>query len=535
MTPASPSTPELARSPGASVSSEGARPEAPGSGAPIPPGIAGSPEAAYAGAPQDTATVARGVAMMALSQLLTVPLSMVVSAVLARRLGPLDFGALYLAQTAVGMGFLFADWGQTAALAGEVARDRSRAGSLLGTSLVLKLGLGALAALGLLGLGAAQGYSATARNAVAVLSVASLVGMLQASLTAVLRGYERSEQVSAVGLLSNLAGSVLVVACALAGLGLSGVLWACVAGAVAPIVPTVLLFRRLGVGRPSPRRAEVATLLGQGSAFLFFNLVLALQPYIDAAFLARLAPGEAMGWHAATRRIVGVLLFPATSLSFALYATLARLNREAPERALSLMRGALRLMVLIGVPAALGSVLFAGPVVHLIYGTGRFEGAVLNLQVLSLWLLLVYFSILLGTYLLTANRIVTWSFVQAICLVVSVLADPPLIRFFDQRLGNGAVGISVSALISEMLMFVIGAALVPREMLRGGLAKATIHGLIAGGAMAAVALALGRAPVPIAMASSLAVYLAVLLALGALKGQDVRGLVEMLRARARSR
>jgi O-antigen/teichoic acid export membrane protein len=486
-------------------------------------------------APQDAARIARGMIAMIASQLLTTPLSVVVSAVLARRLGPQEFGSLYLAQAAVGLGFLIVDWGQTGAMAGMVARDRSLSLGLLGTSMVLKVLFGLVAIGVLVGLGALQGYSPVERTAVIILSIGALAGALQASGTAVLRGYEQLTQVSALAFAGNLASAFLVMALALAGLGLNGVLWGSMLSAFLPIIPTVALLARLGLRMPRFDRSHVRTLLGQGSAFLFFGLVLALQPYIDSGFLARLAPSEVLGWHAVTRRIAGVLLFPAVSLGFTMYPSLARLHREAPEREIELMRGALRLMVLAGVPAAIGSALFAGPIVHVVYGSGRYEGAILNLQLLAPWVLLVYFSILIGNCLLAANRVVTWTLVQALCLVVSAVGDAPLIRYFQGRMANGALGVTAAGILSEILMVAFGVGLIPRAMLRGGLLRASAQAVAAGLAMAGVALALGRVPSAVAMVASAVAYLAALWVLGALRGKELHGIFVMVRSRARDR
>jgi O-antigen/teichoic acid export membrane protein len=225
-----------------------------------------------------------------------------------------------------------------------------------------------------------------------------------------------------------------------------------------------------------------------------------------------------------------MLLLPANSLAFAMYPVLARLHYESPERAHELMRGALRLMALAGAPAAIGTMLFAAPLVHAVFGSGRFEGAVLNLQLLAPGVWLAYFSILMGNSLLAAGRVVTWTLVQALCLVVSVVADAPLILLFQHRLANGAAGVNVSTVFSELLMVCIAIALVPKAMLRGGLLRAILQALLAGGAMVATALVLSRAPTIGAVAASLGAYAAVLLALGAVHGSDLREAVAMIRA-----
>jgi len=472
---------------------------------------------------------------MLASQLVQMPLSFVLNAVLARRLGPQDFGVFFFGQTVTGMGFHFVDWGQNSTIAAEVARDRSRKDAMLGTSLVLKLVFGVLASGVLLALGLVQGYSALERKVIIFLAVVAIVEELKNSGTAVLRGCEMPVQVNLVAFTSVLTWAVPAIGLILAGFGLRGVLVAAMASSAIPLLLTAVLVRRCGIRLPRFSPALVRPLLRRGSGFLAFTLVLALQPYIDTAFLARLAPPEVMGWQAATRRIMGLLMLPAVSVTYAMYPTLARLHREAPDRETELVRGALRKLVLLGVPAAVGSVLFARPVVHLIYGSVRYDGVILNLQMVSPFIFLVYFSILIGTSLMAVDRVVIWTGTQALCLVVSAVGDAPLIGFFQGRFGNGALGVSVSNVISEVLMVAIGAVLLPRQMLRGGLARAATQAGVAAVLMVAVAFSLGRLPAPVAAAASLAGYVAVLFLLGALKPEDVRTFIGLLRARAVSR
>ena len=64
----------------------------------------------------------------------------------------------------------------------------------------------------------------------------------------------------------------------------------------------------------SVRKAELKSLVRVGMPFVFLNLATALQPNVDAVFLSKLAPAEVMGWFAVSRRLVGVLLFPASAL-----------------------------------------------------------------------------------------------------------------------------------------------------------------------------------------------------------------------------
>src|ERR1700748_3809103 len=78
------------------------------------------------------ARVARNTAFLMAAQVLGMPLSMTVNAVMARGLGPEDFGYIYLAQTLVAFGFLAVEWGQNGTLPSMIARDRTRIRGLVG-------------------------------------------------------------------------------------------------------------------------------------------------------------------------------------------------------------------------------------------------------------------------------------------------------------------------------------------------------------------------------------------------------------------
>src|SRR5258706_6187087 len=85
--------------------------------------------------------VVRNTLYLTVSQALTVPLAVLMNAMLARYLGASDFGLLYLAGTLAGFGFLAVNWGHEGALPASVARDRSHSGALLGSSLAWRTGL----------------------------------------------------------------------------------------------------------------------------------------------------------------------------------------------------------------------------------------------------------------------------------------------------------------------------------------------------------------------------------------------------------
>src|SRR4051812_42108518 len=101
-----------------------------------------APAVAPAPAPQGPdpkRLVLKNTVVLLTGQLIGAPLNMAVTAVMAQYLGPAFYGSIFLITARTTVGWLFAEWGQGAVVSGEIARDHSRAGELLGTTLVWRV------------------------------------------------------------------------------------------------------------------------------------------------------------------------------------------------------------------------------------------------------------------------------------------------------------------------------------------------------------------------------------------------------------
>jgi O-antigen/teichoic acid export membrane protein len=213
---------------------------------------------------------------------------------------------------------------------------------------------------------------------------------------------------------------------------------------------------------------------------------MSLQPLIDAAFLSKLAPPEVMGWFAAMRRLVGVLLFPATALIGALYPTLCRLFAQDKEEFSRTASSSLRGTCAVVVPVALGTALYADTAIDL-FSKQAFGPAADNLRLMAIFIALVYFSMPLGTCVLAAGKQRAWSIVQSLCLVFSVGLDPLLVPWFQRHYGNGGLGLCLSSTLSEVVVVAFGVWLTPKGIFDRPFFKSLLLSMVAGAAMVLVA------------------------------------------------
>lgn len=472
--------------------------------------------------------VFKNAALLVAAQLVATPLSVLVNALMGRYLGPAEFGNLYLALTFAQFGFLVVDWGQAALLTSEVSRAHERSGELLGSALLWRALTSALLYALLAVVARFLGYGAAFREVLSLTLLGFSLGALSGACHDVIRGFERTDIAAAHAIGWQLVNALITVPILLLGGDLRAVLLGQAACALLGVLVIGLALRPLGVTRLRLRRETSLSLFGKGTPFVFFGLALALQPNVDALFMSKLASADAVGFYAAARKLTGVLIYPANALIVALYPTLSRLHVESQAEYSKVARSALSNTTIIAVPVALGCFLYPDLGIR-IFNRDSFAPAEDNLRVLSLVLLLAYFSMPISSALMAAGKQRAWAIVQLACVVVSVIADPLLIPWFEARAGNGGLGVCFAAVLSELLMVGVGISMLPRGVVDRPLVRKLLLAALAGLAMWLVGRALrGISPwfgAPVAVLA----YAACAIALGVVeRGQlrAVRGFVQ---------
>lgn len=430
--------------------------------------------------------VAKNTFYLTASQALTVPIAVLVTAVQGRFLGPADFGILYLATTLAGFGFLAVNWGHESALPALIARDRSLSGALLGSSIAWRVlcsgGVYLVLAFACWLLDYGMRLQVALALTFLITGFASLIGACKDTI----RGFERTDIPAYVHVGQQFLTALLIVPALYFGGGLQGSLLVQLPASALCLFLIWRTLKPVGVGPLQVRGQQIKDLTAMGTPFVFLALANALQPNIDAIYLSKMAPEAVMGWYAVSRRLIGLLVFPASALTGALYPTLCRLHIEDKEAFVRVSRGAFSSVALAVVPIAMGCLLYPELGVVL-FNREKFAGAENNLRVLSVFLFLLYFSMPIGTCIIAAGKQKAASAVQVLCVLISVVFDPILVPLFQNRYGNGGMGLCVAAVMSEALVVGIGIALTPRGIFNRALMRSLGLAVVSGGAMAVFA------------------------------------------------
>jgi O-antigen/teichoic acid export membrane protein len=445
-----------------------------------------SPPTAAAAAPRTTARVARNTLYLTLSQAATIPLAVLVNAITARYLGAEAFGYIYLVGTFSGFGVLAVNWGHEGVLPAMVAQNHELAGSLLGSSFLWRAAMGFVVYPILAAICHFLGYGFEIQEALAIAFVGAVLTSFIAACKDTIRGFERMDVPAYAHVGQQFLWALLVTPVLMLGGQMLSVLHTANVTLIITLAATLPTLRLVGIRRLSIQSSTLKALFLGGTPFVLTGLAMTLQPNIDAIYLSKLGSVEAVGWFAVARRLLGLLLFPATALIGALYPTLARLWLNDREDFSHVTRGALHGVTLLVMPVTL-CCLFYPDVAVAIFSKKNFGPAADDLRVLAPYLFMVYFTMPIGTCVLASGKQRAWSIVQSLCVGVSFVLDPLLTPWFERRYKNGGLGPCVATDVSEAIVVACGLALMPRGVFDRRLRRSLALAILAGGALALVA------------------------------------------------
>jgi len=227
-----------------------------------------------------------------------------------------------------------------------------------------------------------------------------------------------------------------------------------------------------------------------------------------STLLLRFRGDAAVGNYSAAFRLTWGLAFAGFAFSAAIYPLLSRLFVSDPERSARALERGIRYMTMLTLPIATFGVVFARPVILLLYG-GSYQGAVVVLRVIAWWGVCASLNSLLFTYFISANRSGTVTVQTGLALAVNLALNFALIPII------GAVGAAVSIVAAEAISLVFLVVRQRRTPARVrmrpilGTALRVVMALAVGGVAASAA---GRWHPIAGLAVGLALYLLVLAA-----------------------
>jgi O-antigen/teichoic acid export membrane protein len=385
------------------------------------------------------------------SQVLTWTIALVVATIQPRLLGPEGVGQLRLAWSIWLMAGIVIAFGGANVITIDTAKGKKSLG-VLGRMVALQSVLYVASVPVVVVIVLFGGYSAQSALIIALIGLTVPFTLLSGDARAVLFGLERMSGPATIDVVGRFLGAVVVIATLVAT---DAVVWVAVAYIANAAVHAVLMVRMLHRGtrfRLRPEYRGLRAVAGMGSAFVIISASLVIYQQIDTVVLSMLMDPAQLGWYSAADGLFGTLLFLPTIVTSVLLPVMARLDAEDRSKLIPLVRRGLRAVILVAVPAGLGTAAVATQVCLLLFGDD-FEPSGQVLAVYGLVLVITAPSIVLGQYAAAIGRQKWWAVVMVAAIALTIPLDLVLIPWSNAMFDNGAVGGALSYLVTEAFIF----------------------------------------------------------------------------------
>lgn len=425
--------------------------------------------------------------------------------IVARKTGASQFGIFAFAISFAGIAVTLGQFGQEFVLVREVARDRRRLDEYYSSVLLSRVTMAVpplLIALAVVSLG---GMSAHTRLVILLMGVGFIGDSLVQVSFSVFQALERVNFIPPVLITQRWLTTIVAVVLLYRGDGIVGVAAVYCAGTgLAACLAAWVLYTKVARPRLKLNVRAALDVTRAGVPIGLGVLAVTLLARIDMTMLAAFKPSAQVGQYGAAYRLLETTAFVTWSLSVATLPAMARLSPTTTPPVGAVYQRALKLVLAITLPTALGAAILAAPIVALLYGS-QYHQAAGALVLLAPTITLAPVSALSSQllYAQDVKRVVPLTYF----LVFLENAVVNLILIPRYSLDGAAVGTS----ISEVL--VAGTLLLCARHLRGRLeVRRLLAGTLFGGCAAAAVMILFRHQLALAVPVAIVVYLALLLA-----------------------
>jgi len=448
----------------------------------------------------------KNTAVRAVAEIVGKLASLVLFAVLARAVGTSGLGTFVFALAWAAISVEPVGLGVDRYLLRRIAKQRDVLGDYLFNALGLKIARALPLIAASMVLIHVLDHGSQTRQAVYVLTFASLLESVTRTLVSVFNAFERGGLIATAIVVQRISAATLGIAALAAGLGVVAV---CVAYLIGVMLRLALALRQLrrhiGVPAPAFPRETRAELRSRSAPFAVQDIFQLVLGKVDVVLLSFMASDSAVGIYGAAYRLFEATTFLTTSMVGAFSAQYTYLGRDTSPTVRAVYRRSLKLSLTALVPCAVAFAVLAIPLCRLFFGAG-FTDAAEPLRILAP-VVVLYGPVVLSTSLIVSRRS-PMAIVPAIggIAALNVALNLALIPAYEYT------GAAVAMLVSEIAFAAVAVAVAVRTVEGIDWPHALAAPVPAGAAMGLAMLSLSALPA-VALAVGVTVYLAVFVAI----------------------
>jgi O-antigen/teichoic acid export membrane protein len=340
-----------------------------------------------------------------------------------------------------------------------------------------------------------------------IASLGLLLFAFQGPLDSTLIAIERLDLSSLFNLLQQLTFVVAGTLALLAGTGYIGLLVAFLAGILVLGATSFLGMRRaLGLALEAPRPRVWPSLLRASMPFAVVGVIADATPRFATVFMSFVLTYTAVGIFNVPYNLILMMLLLAQALALAMYPSLVKEFHHDRGSLQDTVHRALRYMLILSLPVAIGGSLLARRILVVLYGPS-FSAAVPALQIMLWGLPCMFLSEILGRVAYAMNLERKAATVIVINAVTTVLLDLVLIPLW------GVEGAASAFLVGRILNVVLAVVIIGPTFILSGSGKPMLRIAMAGVVMGVPVWALSSGQLLAAVSPETS--LALLIGLGA--------------------
>lgn len=481
--------------------------------------------------------VVRNTAFMLGSQVASKILAFIFSVYVIRQLGDVHFGRYAAALAYVSIFAMLTDLGTSWFSVREMARQKENIAWMVPDMMALRAIL-SLVAIVIISLSAWWlGKSPDVVLGIFVASCSLLLYAFQGPLDGVMIATERLDFSSIFNLLNKIVFMTLGTILLIMGVGYIGLLIATLTGVLvmglsSGYVATQVM--KLEFERPDPRRWWY--LIRSSFPFGVNAAAGEFARRFDTVFMSFVLTDAAVGWYNVPYNMILTMLLMAQSLAMAMYPTMVKEYDSGRGSIQDTVQRALRYLLLLSFPIAVGGTLLADQIILLLYGP-QFENSISVMRILVWVLPCLFLAEILGRTSSTLHLENKAAKISVINAVISVILNLILITTF------GVIGAAVALLITRLLGITLFSIIIGPKMLFKGnimsLLRVGASGLLMGGVVLLLRelTFLTALPdiitLPLLIGSGTLTYAIAVLVLGAVSSSESRYMVNIVRGRLR--
>ena len=411
-------------------------------------------------------SVAQNMSVMFGAQVVTWGSSFLLLYFLPRYLGPEDFGRLYLALSIKMILGLFIDFGGNYLIPKEVARSSAKGESILNSYILFRIALWALSIGLLLLFSNLLGYSQHINLLILILVIAKLWEGLSSAFDAYFEGIEKMEYPSFGKIVEKVFVAVFAIGALLLGADSIGVAIVMCIGALLNLI-VIYVFSKRVIRIQYKFDPEFFSLFKSGMPFFLFSLFSVIYYRIDAVMLASFTTEQVTGWYGGAFRFFDIVMVLPLLYKTAIFPVFSKLWDNKQGVLESTIGHSMRLMILLGMPAATLIYIFSEPIIHFFMGLEEYRPSIIILKIFALSIPFIYLDIILGSALMgAANRQKAWAVIGLIAIFINVAINWMLIPYTQLIYLNGGIGAAIATLFTEIFVMIAALSLLPREYLK---------------------------------------------------------------------